>query len=259
MRLNDPRLPLDRFRAIAGDLLDPADRMEFFANRVTPQGQTWLRIDSGTTDRLARLVLEEYVIGDRMHGVVIMAFPRPESELPIFHAQLGGVGDRSIAVVDVSPTVADADLAGLAPSAARHRERLGLEPTSTAWLQEICSPHLLHCNYRELDEPAFVDAVEEYLRWWLENCYRDPAPATDPVRQAEVRAAILRFKTELHHHDPAYGFFARAWGKPTADAFIDLECGDDPVYLPPAEVPGPPAGPPPGAGGPPAGPPSSTG
>ena len=191
-RLTDVRAPIDRFLAAFAGELEPADRMDFHVARHSPEGDTWLRVESYATPLLARLVLEEYVIGGRMRGIVVMAFPRPEYELPIFTVQLGGVGDRSIALLDLSPTVPDADLSPLAPIAERHRAALGLEPTETAWLQGICSPHLLHANYRELDEERFVDAVGDYAGVWLDSFYRPGPPsgrgaAPRPHRQRDLQ------------------------------------------------------------------------
>jgi len=230
-RLTDVRAPIDRFLAAFAGEVAPEGRLDFHVARHSPEGDTWLRVESYTTPLLARLVLEEYVIGGRMRGIVVMAFPRPEYELPIFTVQLGGVGDRSIALLDLSPTVPDADLSPLAPIAERHRVALGLEPTETAWLQGICSPHLLHANYRELDEERFVDAVGDYADVWLDSFYRPGPPAAEGPRRDLVANAIYKFKHQLHHHDPAYGFFARAWGNAAADAFVEIECGDDPAYV----------------------------
>jgi hypothetical protein len=232
-RLQNVREPLDRFRALFAADLPVDDRMDFSASRVTPEGETFLRAETYSTPLLARLVMEEYVIAGRMHGVVIMALPRPEIELPIFFFQLGGIGERSIAVLDISPTTADLDLTALAPVHHRYRELLGLEPTTVGWLKSVCSPYLLHCAYKELDEDLYVDAMEEYVNVWFEHFYRS-ASATEPTtRPAQVSNAIYKFKYQLHHFDPAYEFFTKAWGKPTADAFVDLECGDAPAFGPP--------------------------
>ena len=83
-RLQDIREPLKRFRELFGAPLPVDDRMDFYANRVTPEGETFLRLETYATPLLSRLVMEEYVVGGRMHGTVIMAIPRPETELPVF-------------------------------------------------------------------------------------------------------------------------------------------------------------------------------
>jgi hypothetical protein len=235
-RLQDVREPLERFRALFGAHLPEGDRMDFYANRVTPEGETFLRLETYATPVLSRLVLEEYVIGGRMRGAVIMAIPRPETEAPVFFFQLGGVGDRSIAVLDISPTTPDLDLSPLAPVHEEYARRLGLEPTHLPWLQTVCSPYLLHCAYKELDEALYVEAMADYCRLWIDRYYL-PALAAEPTARGELTAnAIYKFKYQLHHHDPAYDFFAKSWGKATADAFLDLECGDPPAMLPPVDL-----------------------
>lgn len=235
-RLNDVRQPLEKFRDAFAENLPAEDRMDFFVDRVTPEGRTYLRAETYATPTLSRLVMEEYLIGGRMHGTVIMAFGQPTSEQPIFFYQLGGVGDRSIAVLDISPVTADLDLSVLAPVHAHYAEALGLTETATGWLQTICSPYLLHCNYAELDEELFIEAMTAYLDVWMTHFHGAEMPTGSDARTEQVTNALYKFKFQLHHHDPAYGFFARSWGKPAADAFIDIECGDHPAYLPPVSL-----------------------
>lgn len=232
-RLQNVRDPLDRFRELFAADLPVGDRMDFYASRVTPEGETFLRAETYSTPLLSRLVMEEYVIAGRMHGVVIMALPRPEIELPIFFFQLGGLGERSIAVLDISPTTPDLELTALAPVHNHFRKLLGLEPTTVGWLKSVCSPYLLHCAYKELDEDLYVEAMAAYCDVWMQHHYRLAAGAEPTTRPEVVSNAIYKFKYQLHHFDPAYEFFTKAWGKPTADAFVDLECGDPPAFGPP--------------------------
>jgi hypothetical protein len=224
---------LDRFRDMFAGLLPEHERIDFYANHRTDEGDTYLRLESYAPQGLSRLVLEEYTIRGRMHGTVIMAFPTLDTETPIFFFQLGGVGPRSIAVLDISPTTPDLDLTPLEPIHARYAQALGLEPTSTDWLQSICSPYLLHCNYAELDTELFTEAVVAYATVWRDAFLAAPTAVTSGERRAVIRNRLYKFKYQLHHHDPAYEFFVKAWGKPAADAFVDLECSDDPGFLPP--------------------------
>lgn len=75
--------------------------------------------------------------------------------------------------------------------------------------------------------------MQEYLTIWLEHYYRPGATLTDEHEIEVVTNAIYKFKYVLHHYDPAYGIFAKAWGKSAADAFVHLECSDHPAYRPP--------------------------
>lgn len=225
--------PLERFRAGFADLLSGDEHVDFYANHTTSEGDTFLRLASHQPPKLSRLVLEEYTIRGRMQGSVIMAFPNVDNEIPIFFFQLGGVGERSIAVLDISPTTPDVDLSALAPVHAHYADALGLEPTKTPWLLSVCSPYLLHCNYAEMDTALFTEAVMAYAAVWREQFYDAPLATPSPERQTAIRNRLYKFKYQLHHHDPAYEFFVKSWGKPAADAFVDLECSDDPPFLPP--------------------------
>jgi len=235
-RLTNMCKPIDLFREKFAAEFDAADRMVYDVNRQVGDDETFLRLEAYATPTLARLVIEEYMVHTKMHGTVITTYPKVDNEIPIFFCQIGGVGDRSIAVLDISPTTADLDYTPLIPVYEKYRELLGLKPSSTAWLQAICSPYLLHCNYAEMDEELFVEAMVAYYDVWLEHYYRPAVPATSPDRIERITNAVYKFKFQLHHHDPAYGFFAKAWGKPAADAFVDLECGDYPAFLPPKDL-----------------------
>jgi len=232
----DIREPLDRFLAVFRDELSVDDTTEFYCNHRDEEGDTFLRLETHVSPKLSRVVIEEYAIRGKMRGTVIMALPRPEIDVPIFFFQLGGIGDRSIAVLDISPTARDIDYTPLIPVYEKYRDQLGLEPTKAAWLQTICSPYLLHCNYAELDTGLFMDAMDAYVQVWLEHYYRPASAIAGDSRAPVISNAIYKFKYQLHHHDPAYGIFARAWGKPAADAFVELECGDDPAYLAPEQL-----------------------
>lgn len=235
-RLADIREPLDLFRGLFDPFITPDDHIDFYANHSTVEGDTFLRLETYLAPNLSRLIIEEYAVRGKMHGCVITAYPAPDTEIPIFFFQVGGVGDRSIAVLDISPTTPDLDLRPLAAVHEKYSQSLGLGPTSAQWLQSISSPYLLHCNYAELDTSAYVEAMTEYAGIWIEQYYRPAVPAATAQRQALVENALYKFKYQLHHHDPAYGIFAKSWGTPVADAFVYLECGDHPAYAPPAPL-----------------------
>ena len=113
---------------------------------------------------------------------------------------------------------------------------MGLGEVKAPWLKRTSSPYLLSCQYDELDCDLFNDAMEAYLDVWLEHYYRPGKQLDDEHDIAAVTNAIYKFKYVLHHHDPAYGIFAKSWGKGVADAFVHLECSDYPAYLPPDQL-----------------------
>ena len=48
----------------------------------------------------------------------------------------------------------------------------------------------------------------EYCRLWIERYHRPALSAGPSPRSELISNAIYKFKYQLHHHDPAYGFFA---------------------------------------------------
>lgn len=225
--------PLRHFYDSMKDEMSVDDHIEFYCNRKTEEGETFLRLETYDAEKLSRVVMEEYAIKSKMRGSVIMTFPKPDNDVPIFFFQIGGRGDRSIAVLDLSPTLGRIDYGPLVPVYEKYHELLGLGDSKVAWLQKICSPYLLHCQYDEIDCDLFLEAMREYLKVWLEHYYRAGASLSDEHEIDVVTNAIYKFKYVLHHYDPAYGIFAKAWGKSAADAFVHLECSDHPAYRPP--------------------------
>jgi hypothetical protein len=229
---------LQHFYDAMKDDMSVDDRIEFYCNRKTDEGDTSLRVETFDSDKLSRVVMEEYSIRSKMRGSVIMALPRYDHDVPIFFFQIGGIGDRSIAVLDISPTHPRLDYAAVIPLYEKYHAALGLGDSNVGWLQKICSPYLLHCQYEEIDCKLFVEAMKDYLQLWLEHYCRRGTKLTDEHEIDVVSHALYKFKYILHHYDPAYGIFAKAWGKGAADAFVHLECSDYPAYLPPETLEG---------------------
>jgi hypothetical protein len=225
--------PLRRFFSMFKDALSVDDHMEFFANHKEAAGETYLRMETYTADKLARVIMEEYSVRSDLRGNVIVVTPQPNTDVPIFFFQLGGKEDRSIAVLDISPTLARADYSPLIPVYEKYSAALGLGPTKVDWMTKICSPYLLSCQYESLDDALFIEAMCEYFRVWVEHFYQRRAELEDEREVELVSNAIYKFKYVLHHHDPAYKIFSKSWGKTVADAFVYLECADDPAYRPP--------------------------
>lgn len=225
--------PLRRFYALFQDELSVDDHMEFFANHKEADGETFLRMETYTTEKVSRVIMEEYAVRSDLRGNVIVVTPKPTNDVPFFFFQLGGKEDRSIAVLDVSPTLDGIDYAPLIPVYEKYAKALGLGPTKVDWMKKTCSPYLLSCQYDELDDELFIEAMCEYFRIWVEYYYKPGKALQDEQEIERARNAIYKFKYVLHHHDPAYKIFTKSWGKTVADAFVYLECADDPSYRPP--------------------------
>ncbi|MFW2403701.1 MAG: hypothetical protein ACN4GT_02965 [Gammaproteobacteria bacterium] len=212
------------------------DHIEFYCNRITEDRETSLRVETYDSEKIARVVLEKYSVKSRMKGSVVMVFPKHDSDIPIFCCQIGGRGDRVIALLDIAPTTKDIDYTPLIPVFEKYRDALGLGEIKAQWLTRTSSPYLLARHYDELDCELFVEAMEAYLQIWIDHYYTPGKTLEDPHQIDTVTNALYRFKYVLHHNDPAYEYFARSWGKGVADAFVHLECSDHPAYLPPEQL-----------------------
>jgi hypothetical protein len=203
--------------------------MEFYSNRKQGGTETFLRSDIYSADKLAAVILEEYSVKSKMGGNVIIALPNPEYDTPVFTFQLGGNESQSIALLDISPTLPDTDYSPLIETFERYRDLMNIEAPKIEWVKSICSPYLLHCQYGSLDEDLFMEALREYLSIWINHYYLPSGKIKDDKSIEIATNAVYKYKHVLHDNDPAYGVFARAWGKPVADAFFYLETHQHPA------------------------------
>jgi hypothetical protein len=214
---------LEIFIELFGKYLATDDCMEFYSNRKKNGTETFLRSDIYGADKLSTVILEEYSIKSKMGGNVIIVLPSPEYGMPIFNFQLGGNESQSIALLDISPTLPNTDYTPLLKTYEHYRDLLGIEEPKIDWVKSISSPYLLHCQYGAMDEDLFMEALREYLTIWIEHYYLPAVRLKNAAKIETVTNAVYKYKHVLHDNDPAYGIFARAWGKPVADAFFYLE------------------------------------
>lgn len=225
--------PLKKFFSLFQDEMSVDDHMEFFANHKAEDGETFLRMETYTAEKLSRVIMEEYAVRSDLCGNVIVATPKPNHDVPFFFFQLGGKEDRSIGVLDISPTLPSIDYGPLIPVYEKYSKALGLGPTKVDWMTKTSSPYLLSCQYEEMDDALFIEAMCEYFKVWRDHYYRLGKELDDEADIERATNAIYKFKYVLHHHDPAYKIFSKSWGKTVADAFVFLECADHPAYRPP--------------------------
>ncbi|MEE4186592.1 MAG: hypothetical protein V2J12_12565 [Gammaproteobacteria bacterium] len=225
--------PLKPFYELFGDRLNTDDFHQFFSNRVNKGRITYLLSELYTADRLADVILEEYGIRNKLKGNVILVLPEPEYDIPVFMFQLGGNDKQTIALLDISPTQPDVDYTPLLPVFEKYRDLLKMEPSKLDWVNSICSPYLLHCQYDEVDVGLFTEALEAYLKVWIEHYYIPAKKLPSETAVEHATAAVFKFKRVLHDNDPAYGIFKKEWGQPVADAFFYLETRHHPALPPP--------------------------
>ena len=220
--------PLGTFLAKFETHLDLDNYSQFFSNRKKAGCDTYLRTDIYPAEKMADVILEEYGVRNKLHGNVIVALPEPAWNVPIFFYQLGGNEKQKIAMLDISPTLPDADYTPLIPVYEKYRSLLSIAPCTLDWVKKISSPYLLQCEYRELDTELFAEAMYEYLCIWIEHFYIPGRKLDTDLQITQATEAIRQFKRTLHENDPAYGIFEKAWGKPVADAFFYLETRNHP-------------------------------
>jgi hypothetical protein len=221
--------PLKIFHDLFGDRLSTDNFTQFFTNGVRKGANTYLLSELYSADRLADVILEEYGVREKLKGNVMLTLPEPEWDIPIFMFQLGGNERQKIALLDISPTLPSIDYAPVIPVFEKYRDRLRMEPSKVEWVNRICSPYLLHCQYDVLDTEVFLEATGEYLQLWIDHYYLPGRRLEAAADREQATKAIYTFKEVLHANDPAYGIFAKAWGKPVADAFFYLETHHHPA------------------------------
>jgi hypothetical protein len=226
--------PLKIFHEMFGARLSTDNFTQFFTNGVRKGTNTYLLSELYVADKLADVILEEYGVREKLKGNVMLTLPDPGYDVPIFMFQLGGNETQKIALLDISPTLPDIDYGPLLPVFEKYRDLLGMAPSRVEWVNSICSPWLLHCQYDTLDTEVFLQAAREYLRVWIDHYYEPGKPVRSDADRALATAAVYKYKEVLHANDPAYGIFAKAWGKPVADAFFYLETHHHPALPMPA-------------------------
>jgi len=220
--------PLKYFYEQFEDHLSMDDYFQFFSNRKKADNHTFLTSDIFTAEKLATVIVEEYSIRGKLSGNVVVTFPRPDYDVPVFTFQLGGNAKKSIALLDISPTLPDIDYEPLFRAYEKYKKLLGMGPSKIDWVNSICSPYLLHCQYDVLDRGIFLEAMQGYLSIWIEHYYKPGKKLTNEQAIENVRNAIVKYKTVLHDNDPAYKIFCKEWGRPVADAFFHIETRDYP-------------------------------
>jgi len=209
------------------------DCSQFFSNRKKAGNNTFLCADIYSAEKLSTVILEEYSVRGKLGGFVIVAFPEPDCNVPIFTFQLGGNATKSIALLDISPTLPDIDYGPLIPVYEKYRKLMDMEPSRLDWVNSICSPYLLHAQYEVLDTELFLEAMQEYLAVWIEHFYQPGIKLSDVHAIDNATNAITKYKRVLHDNDPAYGIFHKEWGGPVADAFFYIETRDHPTIAMP--------------------------
>lgn len=220
--------PLKMFMDRFGRYLRDDDYQQFFSNRRQAGKDTYLSSDFYRAEKLSAVILEEYGVRGKLQGNVMLIYPEPAWDVPIFAFQLGGNKRQFIALLDIVATRPGMDYGPLLAVEDKYRAALGLGKSKVDWINKIHSPHLLHCQYEPIDSALFLEATEAYLDVWIRHYY-EPGRRLENQHDIDIASnAIYKFKHVLHANDPAYGIFEKSWGRPVADAFHYVETCEEP-------------------------------
>jgi phycocyanobilin:ferredoxin oxidoreductase len=181
------------------------------------------------TPQFRKLHLELARIGSGLDILHCVMFPRPDYALPMFGTDLvGGRGQISMAIADLSPTSSDrtlpdryqVDLAALSlPQFTQFR-------TLPEWgdiFSQFCV--VIRPNSTEEGE-QFLSVVEKFLQI---HCQQAIATVPTPDRQAEILAGQQYYCTQQQQNDKTRRVLEKAFGSEWADRYMNTVLFDTPV------------------------------
>jgi len=184
------------------------------------------------SEKLSRIVMEQYTVNSKANGVVLNIYPKPDYAIPIFTFQLGGqIPEKVIFVLDIVPTTEtgeDPKMNALSQHHASIMKNLGSEKD---WIHEICSKNALICQYKPLEPDMILHALADYLNYW-KKCHDElPGPEKNEARLKDITEHILTFKRILHANDAGLEIYKRKFGKEMSAAIERAAFGSSPSLL----------------------------
>lgn len=172
------------------------------------------------TPQFRKLHLELARVGTMLDILHCVMFPRVEYALPMFGCDLvGGRGQISAAIVDLSPTSGDKTL----PEAYRTALEALPQPSFSqqrelpAW-GEIFSPFCLFIRPGDAAEEAtFLSQVETYLDL---HCQRAIATQPTPERVTEILAGQRFYCNQQQQNDKTRRVLEKAFGEAWAERYM---------------------------------------
>ncbi|ASC70217.1 Phycocyanobilin:ferredoxin oxidoreductase [Halomicronema hongdechloris C2206] len=172
------------------------------------------------TPQFRKLHLELARVGQSLDILHCVMFPRPSYDLPMFGCDLvGGRGQISAAIVDLSPVRADhqlpsgyrAALAALpAPEFAQMRS---LPPWG-----DIFSPFCLFIRPNNaIEETQFLERVQAYLQI---HCRQAVATPATPDREDIILAGQQRYCQQQRQNDKTRRVLEKAFGEDWAERYM---------------------------------------
>lgn len=173
------------------------------------------------TPQFRKIHLELAKVGTSLDILHCVMFPRPQYALPMFGTDIvGGRGQISAAIVDLSPLSADNTLpeaynTGLTPNPGRDFSQPREIPTWGDIFSDYC---LFIRPGSPAEETRFLDRVESYLEL---HCQQ--ASSAQPVSvetQREIVAAQHRYCTQQQQNDKTRRVLEKAFGPEWAERYM---------------------------------------
>lgn len=181
------------------------------------------------TPQFRKMHLELARVGTMLDILHCVMFPHPEYDLPMFGCDIvGGRGQVSAAIADLSPTTADhalpegyqINLKALPfPSFSQPREL----PAWGGIFSEFC---LFVRPEGEVEETQFVNRVGDYLRI---HCERAIATPPTPERRGELLAGQQHYCSQQQQNDKTRRVLEKAFGTAWADRYMTTVLFDSPA------------------------------
>ena len=162
-----------------------------------------------------------HVFGPEIEIVNIMCVPRFDLTLPVFGADLVGLGERGVAVADLSPLV---DSSGYRAALAGVRAAQTLVGSSQdagplpAWAARIFSPAPLFARLAPADAAHLPVLFSPYAGAFL-NAFA--AASADPAQAAASGAAYRRYAEAHRQDDRGLTMMAKIFGAERARRVIE--------------------------------------
>lgn len=172
------------------------------------------------TPQFRKLHLEVAKVGTALDILHCVMFPRPDYALPMFGTDLvGGRGQISAAIADLSPTSADHALPAGYQTALQELSALQFAQARElpAW-GDIFSEFCLFIRPADAaEEDAFVARVVDYLKI---HCHQAIATPATPEQRTEILAGQRNYCTQQQQNDKTRRVLEKAFGQEWADFYM---------------------------------------
>ncbi len=181
------------------------------------------------TPQFRKLHLELAKLGSGLDILHCVMFPRSEYALPMFGADLvGGRGQISMAIADLSPTSPDHQLPEAYVSSLQSLPELSFAQTRSfpEWGNIFSDFCLFIRPSNEAEGKQFIERLEQFL---VIHCERAIATPPTPERKDEILAGQQHYCTQQQQNDKTRRVLEKAFGEAWAERYMTTVLFDLPV------------------------------